>query len=124
MSLKWIACGVTAAVLALSGCSDVQDAVDSATNNAAAEAIESILSDQLAAHGIELDGPPECDPDLSVEGVGAEGSVDCSARTTEGFEVSATFEGSLDTSGCTGSLVVTVDGDEVLNESNLAGCSI
>lgn len=118
----------TFAVLLATGCSAVEDkvrdSVDRVSNDAAAQAIERAVADQLARSGVALDGEPDCSPDLSVQGVGLAGVVDCTARTEDGKQATARFDGTIGTSGCDGSLVVEVAGRKVVDLADVPGCSV
>lgn len=115
---------VAAAILAVTGCSEIGEEIDQATNEAAAEALESAVRDQLNAAGIELEGDPECDTDLSRDGATLTGTADCTGTTVDGQNATATFDGALSTSGCEGSLTIEVDGRQVVDLSEVPGCSV
>ncbi|MGH8777347.1 MAG: hypothetical protein ACRDWI_20170 [Jiangellaceae bacterium] len=112
------------AVLAVAGCSEVGDRLDEATNDAAAQALTSAVRDQLDRAGIELDGDPECSTDLDRDGATLTGTAECLGTTVDGLDATATFDGSLSTSGCRGSLSVVVDGEQVVDLADVPGCSV
>jgi hypothetical protein len=115
---------IVAALLTLSGCSQIGQEIDQATNDAAANALESALSEQLADAGIELSAEPECMTDLDRDGTSLTGTADCTATTSDNRTATATFDGTLSTSGCEGSLVVKVDDETVFDAAEIPGCSV
>ena len=115
---------VAAAILAVSGCSEIGEEIDRATDEAAAEALESAIRDQLNEAGIELEGDPECDTDLSRDGTALAGTADCTGTTVDGQNATATFDGTLSTSGCEGSLTIEVDGRQIVDMTEVPGCSV
>ncbi len=115
---------VAAAILAVTGCSEIGEEIDEATNEAAAELLESAVRDQLSEAGIELEDDPECDTDLSRDDTTLTGTADCTGTTVDGQDATATFDGTLSTSGCEGSLTVEVDGRQVVDLAEVPGCSV
>jgi hypothetical protein len=115
---------VAAAILAVTGCSEIGEEIDQATDEAAAEALESAVQDQLSEAGIELDGDPECDTDLSRDGTTLTGTADCTGTTVDGQNATATFDGALSTAGCEGSLTIEVDDRQVVDLAEVPGCSV
>jgi heat shock protein HslJ len=115
---------VVLALVAVSGCSEVGQRIDDATNDAAARALEAAVSERLADAGIELSGDPECTTDLDRDGTALTGTADCTATTSQDQTATATFDGTLSTSGCEGSLTVAIEGETVINVSDIPGCSV
>lgn len=111
-------------LLAVVGCSDLADQVSDNVNAAASQALESGIRDQLRSAGIELDGTPDCSTDLSRDGLSLTGTADCSATTADGNGATATFDGTLSGSGCTGTITVVVDGRTVVESEEIPSCSI
>jgi hypothetical protein len=122
--MRQLIVGMVVLLIALPGCSEVGQRVDEATNDAAANALESALSERLADAGIELSADPECTTDLDRNGTTLTGTADCTATTAENQTATATFDGTLSTSGCEGSLVVTIDGEAVIDLAEIPGCSV
>lgn len=111
-------------VLAVSGCSEVGDRIDQATNDAATEVLTTAVRDQLSQAGIELEGDPDCSTDLSRDGTSLTGTAECTGTTVDGLNATADFDGTLSTSGCEGSLTVDVDGRQVVDLAEIPGCSV
>ncbi len=111
-------------VLAVSGCSEVGDRIDQATNDAATEVLTTAVRDQLSQAGIELEGDPDCSTDLSRDGASLAGTAECTGTTVDGQDATADFDGTLSTSGCEGSLTVEVDGRQVVDLAEIPGCSV
>jgi hypothetical protein len=111
-------------IFGLSACSEVGQRIDDATNDAAARALEAALSERLADAGVQLSSDPECTTDLDRDGAALTGTADCSATTSDDQTATATFDGTLSTSGCEGSLTVEIDGATVLDLSEIPGCSV
>jgi hypothetical protein len=122
--MRKLVAGIVVLLVAVPGCSDVGQRIDEATNDAAANALESALSERLADAGIELSAEPECTTDLDRDGTTLTGTADCTATTAENQRAMATFDGTLSTSGCEGSLVVTIDGETVIDLAEIPGCSV
>lgn len=113
-----------AAVLAVTGCSDLSDQLSDSVNSMAASALEEGISQQLANEGIELESGPDCSTDLSRDGTTLSGTADCDGTTTEGRDVTATFDGTLSGSGCEGTFTVEVDGERVVDSQEVPECSV
>jgi len=113
---------------ALAGCDSVSDRVDEAVDDvsgtAAATAIESVITDELQRRGITLQSGPDCTPDVDRDGATLTGTVGCTATTSDGKAVAADFTGALSSSGCEGTVVVTVGEETVLDEQAPDGCQI
>jgi hypothetical protein len=113
---------------ALAGCDSVSDqvdeAVDDVSGSAAATAIENVITDELQRRGITLQSGPDCTPDVNRDGATLTGTVGCIATTSDGKAVAADFTGSLSSSGCEGTVVVTVGEETVLDEQAPEGCQI
>ncbi|WP_147304705.1 hypothetical protein [Thermasporomyces composti] len=109
-----------------SGCGTVEEAVGQVSAEAAARAIGGTVGRLLADHGIRLDGKPRCSADMSVvEGDAAlDGTVRCTGRTSTGQDIEATFDGSVSTTSCTGSLIVTVGGRQIIQTPDLPACEL
>lgn len=112
------------AVLAVSGCSEIGERIDEATDEAAANVLEDAVRDQLSNAGIELEGDPECETDLSRDDTTLSGTADCTGTTVDGQDAIATFDGTLSPNGCEGSLVVEVDERQVVDVAEIPGCSV
>ena len=112
------------AVLVMPACSDVGEQVDQATNDTVARALAANVRDRLADEGIELDGDPECTTDMNMEGVDLTGTAECTGTTTDGRSATATFDGTLSPGSCDGSFVIEVDGEQVVDLSEIPGCSM
>lgn len=115
---------VAAAILAVTGCSEIGEEIDEGTDEAAADVLESAVRDQLSDAGIELEGDPDCDTDLTRDGTTLTGTADCTGTTVDGQDATATFDGALSTSGCEGSLTIEVDGRQVVDLAEVPGCSV
>lgn len=128
---------VTVLTLSLAGCQAAENAVDQAsraaveaaseaTASVAAKAVGAAVTSTLAQSGVQLTEPPTCTNDLAVDGVSvtAEGSVECTAVTTNGRDVDASFEGSLSPTSCVGTLTVNVQGQAPITTPRLDGCKI
>jgi hypothetical protein len=124
---------VASVALLLAGCQAAQDAVNEAaqsaseaTATAAGKAIGTSVTARLKQAGVTLDGPPDCTPDLTVDGltVTAEGTVDCTATTQDGKAVAASFSGSLSPTSCIGTLTITVEGRDPITVPKIDGCRI
>lgn len=111
-------------VLALTGCSEISDRISDSVNSMAADALERGLSQQLADHGIELASGPDCSTDLSRDGATLSGTANCDGTTTEGQNATATFDGTLSSSGCDGTVTVEVDGQRVVDAQRVPECAV
>jgi hypothetical protein len=112
------------ALVAMCGCSEVGQRIDEATNDAAAQALEAAISERLGDAGIELSGDPECSTDLDRDGTALTGTADCTATTSDNRTATASFDGTLSTSGCEGTLTVVIDGQTVVDATEVPGCSV
>jgi hypothetical protein len=122
--VRRLVAGIVVLLIVIPGCSEVGQRIDDATNDAAANALESALSERLAEAGIELSGEPECTTDLDRDGTTLTGTADCAATTSDNRTAAATFDGTLSGSGCAGSLVVTIDGETVVDLAEIPDCSV
>lgn len=111
-------------VVVVTGCSEIGDRIDEATNDAAASALTNAVREELQRAGIELDGDPECSTDLDREGVGLTGTAECSGSTVDGQSATASFDGTFSSSGCEGSLLIEVDGRQIVDLPEIPGCSV
>jgi hypothetical protein len=82
------------------------------------------VRDRLAEEGIELDGDPECTTDMNLDGVDLTGTAECTGTTTDGRSAKANFDGTLSPGSCEGSFVIEVDGEQVVDLTEIPGCSI
>jgi hypothetical protein len=112
------------ALVAICGCSEVGQRIDEATNDAAEQALEAAISERLVDAGIELSGDPECSTDLDRDGTALTGTADCTATTSDNRTATASFDGTLSTSGCEGTLTVVIDGQTVIDATEVPGCSV
>lgn len=112
--------------LVVSGCGTVEEAVGQVSTEAAARAIGGTVGRLLADHGIRLDGNPRCSADMSlVKGEATlDGMVRCTGQTSTGQDIEASFDGSVSTSSCTGSLTITVGGRQVVQTPDMPGCEL
>lgn len=130
-----LACLVFGSLLA--GCQAAQDVADQAaeaaskaasqaTSEAASKAVGAAVTSSLSRAGVTLASPPDCTSDLQVDGVAvtANGTVDCTATTTDGKNVSAAFDGSLSLNSCIGTLTIDVEGRDPITVPRLDGCKI
>ncbi|NEE02368.1 hypothetical protein [Phytoactinopolyspora halotolerans] len=115
-------------VLALTACSEVSDAISDGisdrANSMASQALEDGIRDQLAGAGIELAGDPDCSTDLTQDNLTLTGTADCSATTADGQAATATFDGTLSSSGCSGTVTIAVEGRTVVDSQRVPNCSI
>jgi hypothetical protein len=111
-------------LLAATGCSELGDRLSDSVNGIASRALENGVRQQLADAGIELQSGPDCATDMSRDGTQLTGSASCAGVTVDGQEATATFNGSLSSSGCTGTVTVVVDGRTVLNAAEVPDCSV
>ncbi|HEY9411860.1 MAG TPA: hypothetical protein VIP77_19935 [Jiangellaceae bacterium] len=105
----------------LAGCSEQ---IDQTINNLASKALDAGIRDELDRVGITLADDPECTTDFNRDGTTLTGNADCTAETTGGEAVDATFDGTLEPSGCSGSLVVSVAGEQVVDVAEIPDCSV
>ena len=112
------------ALLALTGCSEINDAIDGSINSVAEQALEEGIRQQLQDAGIQLETGPDCSTDLSREGATLDGTATCDATTADGHDVAATFDGTLSSSGCTGTITVVVGGRTVVDGQEVPDCSV
>jgi hypothetical protein len=111
-------------VLAFAGCSEINDAIDDSINDVAEQALEEGIRQQLDNAGIQLERGPDCSTDLSRDGASLTGTADCGGTTVEGQDVTAEFDGTLSSSGCTGTITVAVDGQTVVDDQEVPDCSV
>jgi hypothetical protein len=111
-------------VLVMPACSEVGEQVDQATNDTVARALSANVRDRLAEEGIELEGDPECTTDMNLDGVDLTGTAECTGTTTDGRSAKANFDGTLSPGSCEGSFVIEVDGEQVVDLTEIPGCSI
>ncbi|HEX6338159.1 MAG TPA: hypothetical protein VFZ85_14450 [Jiangellaceae bacterium] len=111
-------------VLAFAGCSEINDAIDGSINDVAEQALEDGIRRQLDDAGIQLESGPDCSTDLSRDGASLTGTADCGGTTVEGHDVAAEFDGTLSTSGCTGTITVVVDDRTVVDGQEVPDCSV
>jgi hypothetical protein len=111
-------------VLVMPACSEVGEQIDQTTNDTVARALAANVRDRLAEEGIELDGDPECTTDMNVDGVDLTGTAECTGTTTDGRSAKANFDGTLSPGRCEGSFVIEVDGEQVVDLTEIPGCSI
>lgn len=113
-----------AATLAIAGCSAIEDQIDDSVNSAASQALASGVEARLAEAGIELEEDPDCDTDLERDGTTLEGTATCDAVTVEGRSARAMFDGTLSSSGCTGTVTIEVEGETVVDGREVPDCSV
>lgn len=111
-------------VLAVAGCSEINDAIDDSINDVAEQALEEGIRRQLDNAGIQLESGPDCSTNLSRDGASLTGTADCGGTTVEGQDVTAEFDGTLSSSGCTGTITVAVDGQTVVEDQEVPDCSV
>lgn len=111
-------------LLAVTGCSELGDRLDDSVNSMAAKALEGGVRKQLADAGVQLESGPDCSTDLSREGVSLAGTASCSGVTVDGLNATATFDGTLSSSGCNGTVTVVVDGRTVVEAAEVPDCSV
>lgn len=100
------------------------DRLSDSVNDMASRALENGIREQLAREGIELQSGPDCSTNMSREGVALDGTATCDGVTAEGQSVTASFDGTLSSSGCTGSVTVVVDGRTVVDAAEVPDCSV
>jgi hypothetical protein len=112
----------------LAGCSEAEQRVDQAadelTNNAAAAAVQDLVTEELEKVGITLKEGPDCNPDLNRDGTTLSGKVNCTGTTTDDLDVVGDFSGSLSPSGCDGQLLVTVAGQPKVDLQAPTDCNV
>jgi hypothetical protein len=111
-------------VPAVTGCSEINDAIDEGINDVAEQALEDGIRRQLDDAGVRLESGPDCSTDLSRDGAALTGTADCAGTTVEGQDVTAEFDGTLSSSGCTGTITVVVDGRTVVDGQEVPDCSV
>lgn len=111
-------------VLAFTGCSEINEAIDDSINDVAEQALEEGIGRQLDNAGIQLESGPDCSTDLSRDGASLTGTADCGGTTVEGQDVTAEFDGTLSSSGCTGTITVVVNGETVVDDREVPDCSV
>ncbi len=115
---------LAALVLAVTGCSEINDAIDEGINDVAERALEDGIRSQLENAGIELESGPDCSTDLARDGATLTGTADCVGTTVDGHDVTAEFDGTLSSSGCAGTVTVEVDGRTVVDDRDVPDCSV
>ncbi len=113
-----------ASLLAVTGCSEISDRLSDSVNSMAEDALERGISHQLAKQGIELESGPDCSTDLSPDGATLTGTATCDGTTIEGQHATATFDGTLSSSGCDGTVTVEIDGRRVVDAQRVPECSV
>ncbi len=115
-------------MLAVTACSEISDTISDGitdrANSVASNALEQGIREQLADAGIELDGDPDCSTDLSQDGTTLAGTADCAAMTVDGQDATATFDGTLSSSGCSGTVTIAVEGRTVVDSQEVPDCSV
>ncbi|RIQ18280.1 hypothetical protein DY240_21955 [Jiangella rhizosphaerae] len=109
------------AVLALTACSEQ---LDQSLNDLAATALEDAVTRQLSDAGITLESGPDCSTDLNRDGTSLSGDASCSGTAVDGRAVRAEFDGTLSSSGCSGSLGVFVDDEAIAQVDEIPDCSV
>jgi hypothetical protein len=109
------------AAVAVTGCSEQ---IDQTVNDLVTAALDNGIRAELENVGVSLDGDPACSTDFTRDGATVTGDADCTGKTTEGQSVEATFNGTLSTDGCDGSLTVLVNGETVVDVSEIANCQV
>ncbi|WP_116951434.1 hypothetical protein [Jiangella endophytica] len=112
---------LAAGVLALTACSEQ---LDQGLNDLAATALEDAVSRQLSDAGVTLENGPDCSTDLSRSGTSLSGDASCTGTAVDGRAVRAEFDGTLSSSGCTGSLGVFVDDQTIAQVDEIPNCSV
>ncbi|TDE09255.1 hypothetical protein [Jiangella asiatica] len=116
-----LAAGILSGALVLSGCSEQ---LDQGLNDLAASALEDAVNQQLADAGITLEEGPDCSTDLTRDGNALTGDANCDAVAVDGRPVRAEFDGTLSSSGCSGSLAVYHDDTAVAQVDEIPDCSV
>ncbi|WP_026875985.1 hypothetical protein [Jiangella gansuensis] len=116
-----LAAGVLSGSLVLSGCGEQ---LDQGLNNVAASALEDAVNRQLSDAGITLEDGPDCSTDLARDGASLSGDATCDAVAVDGRAVRAEFDGTLSSSGCSGSLAVYVDDAAIAQIDQIPDCSV
>lgn len=111
-------------LLAVTGCAEIEDRINSGVNSMATKALEDGVRKQLADAGVQLQSGPDCSTDLSRQGVSLAGTANCSGVTVDGLNATATFDGTLSSSGCNGTVTVVVDGRTVVEAAEVPDCSV
>lgn len=112
---------LAAGLLALTACSEQ---LDQGLNDLAASALEDAVSRQLSEAGVTLESGPDCTTDLDRSGASLSGDASCTGTAVDGRSVRAEFDGTLSSSGCTGSLGVFVDDQAVAQVDEIPDCSV
>ena len=112
------------AVLAVAGCSAIEDRISDSANELASQALSDGVEDRLAEAGVQLKQAPDCRTDLSREGASLRGTATCDAVTVGGHAARATFDGTLSSSGCAGVITIEVDGRVVADDREVPDCSV
>jgi outer membrane murein-binding lipoprotein Lpp len=115
---------LAAAVIAVAGCSAIEDQISGSVNTLASEALEKGVKARLADAGVELQDGPNCETDLDRDGTALAGTATCDAVTVEGRSARALFDGTLTSSGCTGTVTIEVDGQVVVEDREVPECSV
>lgn len=110
--------------LTLLGASACSEQLDQAANDVASEALERAITSQLENHSVTLEDGPDCDANFDRDGTTLSGDANCAGTTSDGQAVDATFDGTLSTSSCSGSLNVQVDGEAVAEVAEIPDCSV
>ncbi len=112
---------LAAGVLALTACSEQ---LDQGLNDLAATALEDAVTRQLSDAGVTLETGPDCSTDLNRDGTSLSGDASCTGTAVDGRDVRAEFDGTLSSSGCTGSLGVFVDDEAIAQLDEIPDCSV
>lgn len=112
---------LAAGVLALTACSEQ---LDQGLNDLAATALEDAVARELSDAGVTLSSGPDCSTDLSRSGTSLSGDASCTGTASDGRAVRADFDGTLSSSGCTGSLGVFVDDEAIAQVDEIPDCSV
>ncbi|TDD64369.1 hypothetical protein E1262_28560 [Jiangella aurantiaca] len=112
---------LAAGVLALTACSEQ---LDQGINDLAASALEDAVTRQLSDAGVTLESGPDCTTDLNRDGTSLTGDANCSGTAVDGRSVRAEFDGTLSSSGCSGSLGVFVDDEAIAQLDEIPDCSV
>lgn len=98
--------------------------LDQGLNDLAAVALEDAVTRQLSEAGITLESGPDCTTNLDRDGASLSGDADCTGTAVDGRAVRASFDGTLSSSGCSGSLGVFLDDETVAQVSEIPDCSV
>jgi hypothetical protein len=115
---------LAAALLAVAGCSAIEDKITDSANELAADALASGVEARLAEAGVQLQEEPDCETDLRRDGATLTGTATCDAVTVDGFNAHATFDGTLTSAGCTGTVSIEVEGRVVVDGRDVPDCSV